>query len=384
MKAVLNIVAAVVVAAGFVVAVASLLTPGQVIYGIDFKLAATLVVGGLILLALANALALLERMSNDLRQLRKTGGETPPWLRESAGQSGIQAAAALGLAEGAAPAEVARQGPGAEPAQEVGQDIGGDIGDTPTATAEADWPQATETDWPVVSEAQWPEAPDPGPEPETPEPTREQESELPFSAAPPPAEQAESEQEVGIEPEPEADAEPESEEPATSASWVDSEPEPTGAEDDAGFLAEAEPAEVALEDRHEEPREPQAAEPEESAVGDDAEPPRRLKPSQYTPWSPPEPAEAVEDSEDQEQSFAADAPEAQAPEETAPEETAPEEQVSGDQSSLYVVEERMFRGKQARVLSDGTVEAETAEGWMRFEDFDHLEEYLDAMAELGR
>jgi hypothetical protein len=31
-------------------------------------------------------------------------------------------------------------------------------------------------------------------------------------------------------------------------------------------------------------------------------------------------------------------------------------------------------GRVARVLSDGTVEAETAEGWMRFENVEHLEE----------
>ncbi len=49
----------------------------------------------------------------------------------------------------------------------------------------------------------------------------------------------------------------------------------------------------------------------------------------------------------------------------------------GDQ--LYIVEEVEIRGKQARVLSDDTVEAETAEGWMRFENLEHLEEYLDAM-----
>ena len=65
----------------------------------------------------------------------------------------------------------------------------------------------------------------------------------------------------------------------------------------------------------------------------------------------------------------------------AAEEQAPAEE---EQPELYVVEERMFRGKQARVLSDGTIEAETTEGWMRFEDFDHLEEYLEAMAEMGR
>jgi hypothetical protein len=55
-----------------------------------------------------------------------------------------------------------------------------------------------------------------------------------------------------------------------------------------------------------------------------------------------------------------------------------EEELADDQ--LYVVEERMIRGRPARVLSDGTVEAETDEGWMRFENLEHLEEYLDAMS----
>jgi hypothetical protein len=44
---------------------------------------------------------------------------------------------------------------------------------------------------------------------------------------------------------------------------------------------------------------------------------------------------------------------------------------------LYVVEEKLIRGRPARVLSDGTVEAETEEGWMRFENLEHLNEFLD-------
>jgi hypothetical protein len=58
-------------------------------------------------------------------------------------------------------------------------------------------------------------------------------------------------------------------------------------------------------------------------------------------------------------------------------ETGTEEAVD---QQLYVVEERLIRGRPARVLSDGTVEAETDEGWMRFENREHLEEYLDAMS----
>jgi hypothetical protein len=52
----------------------------------------------------------------------------------------------------------------------------------------------------------------------------------------------------------------------------------------------------------------------------------------------------------------------------------------GDDEQLYVMEEKLIRGRPARVLSDGTVEAETDEGWMRFENLEHLEEYLDAMS----
>jgi hypothetical protein len=59
------------------------------------------------------------------------------------------------------------------------------------------------------------------------------------------------------------------------------------------------------------------------------------------------------------------------------EETAAEEEGEED-DTLYVVEEKTVRGRPARVLSDGTVEAETDEGWMRFENMEHLDEYLDA------
>ena len=60
------------------------------------------------------------------------------------------------------------------------------------------------------------------------------------------------------------------------------------------------------------------------------------------------------------------------------EETVAEEEMVDD-GQLYVVEERVIRRHPARILSDGTVEAETAEGWMRFENLEHLDEYLDAM-----
>ncbi|MEI8178832.1 hypothetical protein [Aestuariivirga sp.] len=60
------------------------------------------------------------------------------------------------------------------------------------------------------------------------------------------------------------------------------------------------------------------------------------------------------------------------------EETIAEEEVMDD-GMLYVVEERVIRRHPARILSDGTVEAETSEGWMRFENLEHLDEYINAL-----
>ncbi len=62
----------------------------------------------------------------------------------------------------------------------------------------------------------------------------------------------------------------------------------------------------------------------------------------------------------------------------SPAEESPAAEEASEQ--LYVVEERTIRSHPARILSDGTVEAETDEGWMRFENLEHLDEYLDAMA----
>ena len=55
-----------------------------------------------------------------------------------------------------------------------------------------------------------------------------------------------------------------------------------------------------------------------------------------------------------------------------------DEDVDGE---LYVVEEKIIRGRPSRILSDDTVEAETDEGWMRFENLEHLNEYLDSVEE---
>jgi hypothetical protein len=93
-------------------------------------------------------------------------------------------------------------------------------------------------------------------------------------------------------------------------------------------------------------------------------------------------AEAADEDEAAPHEAVAEAPEADAEAEDLADETGAEEEdeaeaVAGDE--LYVVEERMIRGRPARMLSDGTVEAETDEGWMRFENLEHLEEYMEAM-----
>jgi hypothetical protein len=83
-----------------------------------------------------------------------------------------------------------------------------------------------------------------------------------------------------------------------------------------------------------------------------------------------------------EQAFEPKTPAAEAAQEAAAPELEPEEEVTEQPEvvpgQLYVVEERVIRMRPARILSDGTVEAETEEGWMRFENLEHLDEYLDA------
>jgi hypothetical protein len=83
-----------------------------------------------------------------------------------------------------------------------------------------------------------------------------------------------------------------------------------------------------------------------------------------------------------EQAFEPKTPAAEAEQEAAAPEAEPAEEATEQPEvvpgQLYVVEERFIRLRPARILSDGTVEAETEEGWMRFENLEHLDEYLDA------
>ena len=71
------------------------------------------------------------------------------------------------------------------------------------------------------------------------------------------------------------------------------------------------------------------------------------------------------------------------PAKTAEPEMAAQEPAVEEEGELFVVEEKVIRGRPARILSDETVEAETDEGWMRFENLEHLNEYLDSVEEQG-
>lgn len=98
------------------------------------------------------------------------------------------------------------------------------------------------------------------------------------------------------------------------------------------------------------------------------------------PDSEPAPEEVLETAEETEEAAIEEAiAEAEAEAEVEAEAEAEAEDEVVDDGMLYVVEERVIRRHPARILSDGTVEAETAEGWMRFENLEHLDEYLDAM-----
>lgn len=55
-----------------------------------------------------------------------------------------------------------------------------------------------------------------------------------------------------------------------------------------------------------------------------------------------------------------------------------------DEEELFVVQETTIRGMPARILSDGTIEAQLPEGWLRFENMEHLVEYTEALEKLKR
>jgi hypothetical protein len=98
------------------------------------------------------------------------------------------------------------------------------------------------------------------------------------------------------------------------------------------------------------------------------------------PAPPPEPPAPEPPPVFTQPAVAAEQPAAAPAPEPEPEPEPEEEPQAEQEDQLYVQEERIIRNRPARILSDGTVEAETDEGWMRFENLEHLDEYLDAVA----
>jgi hypothetical protein len=128
-----------------------------------------------------------------------------------------------------------------------------------------------------------------------------------------------------------------------------------------------------------------SAEPLRTAAGNGAGPPR-AKPSEEAVRHEPEIAPPVAENENQAEDRISIMKEKSRPTIEAVAEEVTDfsadrivEEIPVSEEELYVVEERTIAGKPARILSDGTVEAETDDGWMRFENVEHLEEYMEAV-----
>ncbi len=123
-------------------------------------------------------------------------------------------------------------------------------------------------------------------------------------------------------------------------------------------------------------REPVAAPPVRESAVDMAPPAPPAPKMQEEPSEPP----AAEASASREPQDLAAGKSATGEKETGGEKPPAEE----EKAFLYIVREETVRGRRARVLSDGTIEAELDDGWLRFENMDHLNEYLDALEELRK
>ncbi len=254
MKALIYILAILLMAAGIAVGLVSVLSPGQVVLGLDLHLGGSLFAGGVVALGLAGVITALDGVRKHLARLTKA----------SAGPAGGGGAKRDNVAASAKPAK-----PAADLAPEAVAGVAA-VAAAKTPSSDADQPsQAEVAEIAAVAGAR--------------------------------------ETSTGLREETDKDG---------------AEEEAAEAEDKGDKTAIAKEAE---------------AEPEKAA----------------------EPEEADE----------AGAEDAEA-------EISEEEFEVGD---LYVVEERTIHGRPARLLSDGTVEAETDEGWMRFENLEHLEEYTAAV-----
>ncbi len=381
MKTLLIFLAIVLIAAGWAVGLINIFSPGTVTVGLNLDVAATLFTGGCVLLGLAvvagNLAAMTQREPDDVAEedyspvapAAPAGSDLPDFMAPA---SAAAAGAAAGVAAGASAlgdtvedkadaasdvvddvlegvkdrAEPAADTAGSvfssvtgtvdETAEEVvdkAKEVAGDAADKVDEVAEDTVSKARDD---LSSFFAKPADTSQAPEADTPPA---------FAAKPEPKLSPAVAEKADAEPEAKPEAKPE---PPVSQKDVD--------DDIDSIFEDAPPAKADDSDKD-------ATEVDKTATG--------------TPTSD------VPQAEDKKQEAAASAPE------KAPDAAAEKPAVEPDtedppdslpqEDELFVVEERVIRERPARLLSDGTVEAETDEGWMRFENVEHVEEYLDAM-----
>lgn len=362
MKTLLILLAILLIAAGVAVGLINIFSPGTVTVGLNLDVAATLFTGGCVLLGLgvvAGSLSAMTRrevnddLVDDYRQASPVQPDLPDFMAPaSAGAAAAVATGAGAFRDGADNTAEAVTGvvddlvddaqPEVEPAHEeadnliFGSTTGTTADNVEDAVDDVVDNAADKADDDLSSFFAKPADTAAAPEADTP-PV--------FTAAPDKA--TISDLSVGTDPEP------------------DTGPETSGANDDAGtdstsiFLGSS------------------STGPSEEAADVTADVPEaETEAETVTEVETKSEVEAKSETEE----TAADAPETSqepASEQDPADDNAPEALPQEDE--LFVVEERVIRERPARLLSDGTVEAETDEGWMRFENVEHVEEYLDAM-----
>ncbi len=363
MKTLLILLAILLIAAGVAVGLINIFSPGTVTVGLNLDVAATLFTGGCVLLGLgvvAGSLSAMTRrevnddLVDDYRQASPVQPDLPDFIAPASASAGAAAAVATGAgafsdvadntteaATGVVDDLVDDARPEVEAAQEEADHLifsstAGDTADKiEDAVDDVVDNAADKADDDLSSFFAKPADTAAAPEADTP-PV--------FTAAPDKA--TTSDLSVGTDPEP------------------DTGPETSGANDDSGtgstsiFLGSSStgPSEEAADVTADAPETETEAEVEAETVSE---------------------VEAKSETEEAAADTSSEASQEPASEQESADDNAPEALPQEDE--LFVVEERVIRERPARLLSDGTVEAETDEGWMRFENVEHVEEYLDAM-----
>jgi len=362
MKTLLILLAILLIAAGVAVGLMNILSPGTVIVGLNLDVAATLFTGGCVLLGLGvvsgNLSAIIERgtddgYADDYVPATSTKSDLPDFMAPASAAGGAAAAATGSAAFGDAPGDKADTAD--DVADHVERDVEAVVEDaagsnfrTVSETASEAEEGAADTTVQVADKVRddlssfFARAPEDNPDPD---------------ADTPPVFTATPDRPAAGEVDDRKDAKPASGDAEDDASTSDvnifsgssgetaTDTAASGAEASTVQTGKADPVEkdATASDR---PR-TKAFAAETPAVGS----PGSQKKSEETATASGDAEPAIDE---------------------APEALPQEEE-------LFVVEERVIRKRPARLLSDGTVEAETDEGWMRFENVEHVEEYLDAM-----